>query len=79
MNGRALLVAITRICVAVAGLSSAAAVILAVRYQPTPRSVVIALLAVAFLSVPLMCRGRMIPDLLAVLGAMDYVLADIDR
>jgi NADH-quinone oxidoreductase subunit C/D len=28
---------------------------------------------------PLMCRGRMIPDLLAVLGAMDFVLADIDR
>jgi two-component system, NarL family, sensor kinase len=53
MNGRALLVAITRIGVAVAGLSSAAAVILAVRYHPTPRSVVIALLAVTFLSVPL--------------------------
>src|SRR5579872_402493 len=30
-------------------------------------------------ALPLMCRGRMIPDLLAVLGAMDYVLADIDR
>jgi two-component system NarL family sensor kinase len=57
MNGRALLVAITRICVAVAGLSSAAAVILAVRYQPTPRSVVIALLAVTFLSVPLVGAG----------------------
>src|ERR1051326_234265 len=28
---------------------------------------------------PLICRGRMIPDLLAVLGAMDFVLADIDR
>jgi len=28
---------------------------------------------------PQLCRGRMIPDLLAVLGAMDYVLADIDR
>ncbi len=28
---------------------------------------------------PLMCRGRMIPDLFAVLGAMDYVLADVDR
>src|SRR5215471_10985074 len=28
---------------------------------------------------PLICRGRMIPDLLAVLGAMDYVLADVDR
>jgi len=28
---------------------------------------------------PLICRGQMVPDLLAVLGAMDYVLADIDR
>jgi NADH-quinone oxidoreductase subunit C/D len=28
---------------------------------------------------PLLCRGRLIPDLLAVLGAMDYVLADEDR
>ncbi|MGA8595383.1 MAG: NADH-quinone oxidoreductase subunit C/D [Bryobacteraceae bacterium] len=28
---------------------------------------------------PLMCRGRVIPDLFAVLGAMDYVLADVDR
>ncbi len=28
---------------------------------------------------PLLCRGRMIPDVLAVLGAMDYVLADVDR
>ncbi len=28
---------------------------------------------------PLLCRGRFVPDLLAVLGAMDYVLADIDR
>ena len=28
---------------------------------------------------PLLCRGRMIPDLLAVLGAMDFVLADVDR
>ena len=26
-----------------------------------------------------LCRGRMVPDLLAVLGAMDFVLADIDR
>jgi NADH-quinone oxidoreductase subunit C/D len=28
---------------------------------------------------PLIVRGAMIPDLLAVLGAMDYVLADVDR
>ena len=28
---------------------------------------------------PQLCRGRMIPDLLAVLGAMDFVLADMDR
>ncbi|MHB8875830.1 MAG: NADH-quinone oxidoreductase subunit C/D [Myxococcaceae bacterium] len=28
---------------------------------------------------PLLCRGHLIPDLLAVLGAMDYVLADVDR
>lgn len=28
---------------------------------------------------PLLCRGLLIPDLLAVLGSLDYVLADIDR
>jgi len=28
---------------------------------------------------PRLVRGRMIPDLLAVLGAMDFVLADVDR
>ncbi|MCX5772548.1 MAG: NADH-quinone oxidoreductase subunit C/D [Candidatus Hydrogenedentes bacterium] len=28
---------------------------------------------------PEICRGLMIPDLLAILGAMDYVLADVDR
>jgi NADH-quinone oxidoreductase subunit C/D len=28
---------------------------------------------------PEICRGQMIPDLFAILGAMDYVLADIDR
>ncbi len=30
-------------------------------------------------AVPVMCRGLMIPDLLAILGSVDYVLADIDR
>ena len=28
---------------------------------------------------PLIARGSMIPDLLAILGAMDFVLADVDR
>ena len=28
---------------------------------------------------PVLCRGRMIPDLLAILGSLDFVLADIDR
>ena len=29
--------------------------------------------------VPTISRGHMIPDLLAILGSVDYVLADIDR
>ncbi|MGH9481701.1 MAG: NADH-quinone oxidoreductase subunit C/D [Terriglobales bacterium] len=33
----------------------------------------------AMQTLPLLCRGHMVPDLLAVLGAMDFVLADIDR
>jgi NADH-quinone oxidoreductase subunit C/D len=28
---------------------------------------------------PLISRGQMVPDLMAILGAMDYVLADVDR
>ena len=28
---------------------------------------------------PLLCRGLLIPDLLSILGSLDYVLADIDR
>lgn len=30
-------------------------------------------------TLPLLCRGLMIPDLIATLGSIDFVLADIDR
>jgi NADH-quinone oxidoreductase subunit C/D len=30
-------------------------------------------------TVPFLCRGLMIPDLIAILGSIDYVLADVDR
>ncbi|MHB8908813.1 MAG: NADH-quinone oxidoreductase subunit C/D [Syntrophales bacterium] len=30
-------------------------------------------------AVPHLCRGLMIPDLIAILGSIDYVLADVDR
>jgi NADH-quinone oxidoreductase subunit C/D len=29
--------------------------------------------------VPYLCKGLTIPDLMAILGSADYVLADLDR
>ncbi len=29
--------------------------------------------------IPMMCRGLMIPDLIAILGSIDFVMADVDR
>jgi NADH-quinone oxidoreductase subunit C/D len=28
---------------------------------------------------PELCRGLMVPDLLAIIGNLDYVMADVDR
>jgi NADH-quinone oxidoreductase subunit C/D len=30
-------------------------------------------------TIPMLCRGLQIPDLMAILGSIDYVLADVDR
>ena len=29
--------------------------------------------------IPLICRGEMVPDLIATLGSIDFVMADVDR
>jgi NADH-quinone oxidoreductase subunit C/D len=30
-------------------------------------------------TIPLLCRGLMVPDLIAILGSLDFVMADVDR
>jgi NADH-quinone oxidoreductase subunit C/D len=30
-------------------------------------------------TIPLLCKGLMVPDLIAILGSMDYVMGDCDR
>jgi NADH-quinone oxidoreductase subunit C/D len=30
-------------------------------------------------TIPLLCRGLMVPDLIAILGSIDFVMADVDR
>ena len=30
-------------------------------------------------TVPLLCEGRMLSDLIAILGSLDYVMGDVDR
>jgi NADH-quinone oxidoreductase subunit C/D len=29
--------------------------------------------------IPMMCRGLMVPDLIAILGSIDFVMSDVDR